>query len=103
MLSKKVYLLSYKIERKIRMFKLNPVAAKWQERCKKNGYRFAEIKTTRAFYDRVAIIGKSRADQILIIEYIKGSSEKRNPKKSYSIQTEKINRNSIVSIRYYVN
>lgn len=77
----------------------------WEERTKKAGHPFAWLKTTKAIYDRVAVVAD--LPTMLTIQFPKGTSRNRNLKTgharsdSFSITQENISKKDIVRIRYY--
>lgn len=73
----------------------------WEEKMKANGHQFAEIKTTKAIYYRVAII--DNLNTILTVQFIRGSARKANaPNDSFKVVTENIAKREIVGdIKYY--
>ena len=79
--------------------------AKWEQRMRKAGNKFALLLTNRATYDRVAVI-VDRAF-VLVIQYPHGSSKRRNldthqcGSENFTIKQETIKKDDIVNIQYY--
>lgn len=76
------------------MFKLNSVTANWERKCSRRNFRFATIKTTKAIYNRAAVL--KVAPDHLIVEYIK-----KDPKKGYVVRMDKIDKRDLIQMRYY--
>jgi len=77
----------------------------WEEKMKAARNQFAMIKTTKAIYDRVAIVAD--LPTILTIQFPKGSSRNKNlnsghPRSdSFTIKQENISKRDIIQTRYY--
>lgn len=81
------------------------LVANWEKKMKKAGKQFAKLITTKAVYDRVAII-EDRA-RVLIIQWPKGITKKRNLNtahcghETFTIKQEVITKTDIKDIQYY--
>ena len=74
---------------------MNELIKFWLEIMKEKECRFAFIQTTRAIYDRVAVVGLTAVE--MIIEY------PRMVKGKWTIAHETISRDWVEKARYYVS
>ena len=79
---------------------------KWEEKVKAAGHQFAQFRTVKAIYDRVAII--ANLSSMITIQYPQGRHRGKNlksiytPSTDYTIVQENIAKRDIVGrIRYY--
>lgn len=83
------------------------LVSNWEKRMMKSGKQFARLITTRAIYDRVAIINNNVHE--LIFQWLKGTSKKRNlnsancSNETFTIKQETISKTNVKNIQYYKN
>lgn len=77
----------------------------WEEKTKAAGHQFAQLTTTKAVYDRVAIVAK--LPSMITIQFVRGNARRKNlksvhtPSESFSVVQEGISKKDIVDIKYY--
>lgn len=77
----------------------------WEEKTKKAGHQFAWLKTTKAIYDRVAVVAD--LPTMITIQFPQGKSRNKNlksghtPSDNFTIKQENISKRDIIQIRYY--
>ena len=80
---------------------------KWEEKVKANGHQFAQIRTIKAIYDRVAVV--ANLSTMITIQYPVGKSKGKNlktiftPSFEFTIKQEGIAKREIVDIKWYKN
>lgn len=75
------------------MFRPNAVTKNWETKCKRQNFKFAQIQTVKAIYDRAAIVEES--EKQFVVEFIKKNKDK------YVIQKDNIAKSTIIRIRYF--
>lgn len=80
---------------------------KWEEKTKANDHQFAWLITTKAIYDRVAVVAK--LPTMITIQFVQGKARRKNlksiysPSESFTVVQENIAKRDIVDIKYYRN
>jgi len=81
------------------------LAKSWEIKMKKANHQFAMIQTNRAIFDIAAIT--ANLPTMLTIQYLKGSSRRKNlslpynHSENFSIRQENISKRDIKKIQYY--
>ncbi len=76
----------------------------WEEKAKAAGHQFAQLKTNKAVYDRVAVVAVLPA--MITIQFVRGRSRKNlksihSPSENFSVVQENISKRDIENIKYY--
>lgn len=77
----------------------------WEEKTKKAGHQFAWLKTTKAVYDRVAVVAD--LPTMITVQFPVGKAKRGNlksgytPSDNFTIKQENISKRDIIRIRYY--
>lgn len=82
------------------------VVETWEKRMKKEGKQFAQIQTSRAIYDRCAIV--KDLPTMLIVQFPKNKSKSKNLKPTaasdFTIVQENVAKRDLTKpVRYYKN
>lgn len=73
---------------------LSPIVERFNESCKLKGTRFAQIRTEKAIYYRVAVVEETPA--IYKVVWAEGGSSS-----GYSLKQERIVKKAVLSIRWF--